>query len=120
MIGPITQGVIVGGSMVLSNSILEETQLVKHTVDGVKYTYNMVVDTVEYTETLGFGGMTGDNVSKFLVVAGMGGLVTSLFVTAPIVVKSVVAGSIGCFMVGFARGVMKSVREIRKENDHVA
>src|SRR3954471_24737384 len=101
--------------MVLASSVLEETQLVKHVVNGVK----ALPDTVDYSETLGFAGITGDNTSKFLVVTGMVELVTSLVMTAPIVVKSVVVGSVGCFMAGFARGVYISAMNIKKENEHV-
>ena len=61
--------------------------------------------------TMGFGGIATDKPAKAIVGLGMAGLITSLVVTPVVWVKVAVGASIGCFGLGFVRGVRKSWKE---------
>ncbi len=91
------------------NSAGKESKMVPAIVNTTKSGLKKVGPVM----TMGFGGITTDKPSKVMVGLGMAGLVTSLVVTPVVWVKTAVGVSIGCFMLGFARGVRKSWEETR-------
>lgn len=103
----IVEGIVMGAVMVTTSDVLKEVEMGKKLVDVTRE----IVHSVEYTETLGFAGIATDNPSKAVITVGIGGMVGALF-AAPFVAKALIAASLGCFAMGFARGVMKSRGEL--------
>lgn len=109
--------VIVGVTTATINSLIEETGMIKHLVEGTKKMgYKVKVGLVEAPHwvgpamTIGMAGIADDKPAKVLAGIGMVGLVTSLVVTPVVWVKAAVGLSIGCFAYGFVCGVRKSLR----------